>query len=203
MPYTTLLLPLWLTLSVPPAPAGGPFCPKLQLRATSAPRDGYACSPVADGLAVCYLCDDRPIATAQLSRAGYDLARLEAEARTQAAAALGPARPVRIDIEDMPGSHYWVSADGDGLDVAALLLPARLQTLLGPAPVVAVPGEGTLLAWIPGDNDTDTVIAVGVRRMHDQARRPVSPRVYQYRDGAWQVWGEVAAPPDPAPTPAP
>lgn len=187
------LFPLLLLL----LPSGGdamaetPFCPKLQLRATPEAREGYACQALAEGLALCYLCEDRPIATAQLSRAGLSLDQLQAQARSQTAPALHAGRPMRLEIHDMPGHHYWVSAEGDGLDVAALLHPERLQGLLGAPPVLAIPGEGTLLAWIPGDPDTDTVLAVGAQRMHAQARRPVSPRVYHHTDGQWAVWGEA------------
>ena len=187
----TVLLTLALSDTQAETPAEAPYCEQLTLRATSAAREGYACESLAEGLAVCYLCEDRPISTTQLQQRGYDLARLSAEARAQTAAAVDAGRPLQQEIHDMPGRHYWVSAVGDGLDAAALLHPERLAQVVGAPPVVAVPGVGALLAWAPGDEEVDTVIAVGVRRMSEAARRPVSARLYHHKDGEWKVWGEA------------
>ena len=48
--------------------------------------------------------------------------------------------------------------------------------------------------WIPGDEELDKVMAVGVRRMFDEAKYPVSDKVYRWHNGEWVVWGEVVSP---------
>jgi hypothetical protein len=146
----------------------------------------------AAGLALCFTCSGEPITTEQQAAWGWSDAQLTEQARLASRDAITASRPLRQEVHDMPGRHYWLSASGDGLDMAAFLHPEALAAALGgEAPVVSVPGSGTLLVWLPGDQELDTVVAVGVKSMHGQAAWPVSDKIYRYQDGEWVVWGET------------
>ncbi len=101
----------------------------------------------------------------------------------------------RMQTKKVEGtSHeYWASSEDDGLDAAPLLQPGRLMKLVGGPPVVAVPAQGVVIAWLPGHPERDQILAVGVRRMHDAAEHPISPRIYRWDGKRWVVWGEVTA----------
>jgi len=96
-------------------------------------------------------------------------------------------------VSGMPGQYRFSNAD-DGRDVAPLLKPDALAALMGGAPVVAVPAQGAVVVWKPGDAALDKVLAVGVRKIFDQASHPISPRIYRWNDGEWTVWGEAVKP---------
>lgn len=151
-----------------------------------------ACTEAAEGLALCFTCGDAPISTAHQEAWGWSTAKLTEAARSASAAAVSTARPMRQEVHDMPGRAFWVTNLGDGYDMAAFLHPEQLAAALGtPAPIVAVPGEGFLMAWAPGDEELDTVMAVGIKQMHSRAARPVSDKLYRYQEGEWVVWGEA------------
>ena len=171
--------------------AGAGICEDLQLRPAPAVVPGQACQPLAEGLALCYSCGPQPIDQAQLDAWGVDLAALTEAASQVALSGLTEGRPVRQEIADMPGQFYWLSGEGDGLDSAGLLHPARLSAIAGTTPIVGVPAQGALLFWIPGDPAVDKVIAVGIRRMFEAAAQPVSDKLYRWHNNAWVVWGEV------------
>lgn len=88
---------------------------------------------------------------------------------------------------------YWIRAEGDGKDHLAMHWPKALAMQLHSDPVVAVPVRGVFVAWLPGDPEFDKVMGVGVRKMYETLPDPVSPLLYQWRDGAWATWG-VAKP---------
>lgn len=92
---------------------------------------------------------------------------------------------------DGVSGRYFVRAVGDGFDAAALLRPELLAELAGASPVVAVPEDGTVLWWVPGDPDFDKMVAVGVRRMVEASDSPVSSRIYRHTGTEWSTWGEV------------
>ncbi|MEL6342840.1 MAG: hypothetical protein AAFV53_06885 [Myxococcota bacterium] len=169
-------------------------CAALRLRPTPAPREGYACQALADGLALCLMCGSAPITDDQLRSWGVTASDARTAAAAATAAVLTDQRPLRVEIPDMDGRAYFVSQHGDGLDAAALLHPERLAALLGQDPVIAVPAHDTLIAWVPGDSELDKVVAVGVKRAHEAAVHPVSEKLYQFKDGEWIVWGQLKTP---------
>lgn len=153
-----------------------------------------ACDDLAERLVLCFTYVEagtrRYVTGADLARWELTADRLVAHARAGARGGLTETRPAVSQIPDMEG-RYWQTEAGDGLDAAALVWPEELERRLGAHPVVAVPGRGSLLAWIPGDRSLDTVMAVGARKMFQAAATPVSPLVYQWVEGEWRVWGEV------------
>ena len=101
------------------------------------------------------------------------------------------ATPARTFTVDGVAGRYFVRAAGDGFDAAALLRPELLAELAGAVPVVAVPEDGTVVWWVPGDPDFDKMVAVGVRRMVEASDSPVSSRIYRHTGTEWSTWGEV------------
>ena len=162
------------------------------------------CRPFAEGIGLCFTLHDgavrRYVTRADLAAWGMDLAAVAAVAVAAAAAAIGDARPVAQSIEGVAGT-WWLGAEGDGLDAALLLYPDRLAARCGAAPVGASPEAGVLMAWVPGSAELDKVMAVGVRRMHDAADHPVSPRIYRWNGEKWVVWGQAVATDEPARAP--
>lgn len=163
----------------------------MRLRPAPAPVDDAVCTDIAEGLALCFACGDTLLTQQQQQAWGVSTAQLLEQARTASAHAIGDGRPVRQDVADSPGHHYWISAAQDGYDMAALLHPEALSASIGATPVIGVPGRGALIAWVPGDRELDTMVAVGIKTMHEQAAFPVSDKLYQYTDGEWTIWGEA------------
>lgn len=150
-----------------------------------------ACVDIAESLSLCFSCGDAPITETQRQAWQLSPEQLLAHVRTTTAPAVSAAHFQREEVVDSPGHVYWVSASQDGLDAAGLLHPDALRQLIGGEVVVGVPGRGVLIAWIPGDPELDTMVAVGIANMHEQAANPISDKVYFYRDGEWVVWGEA------------
>ncbi len=169
-------------------------CTDLRLQPRGTALSGYVCTELSEGLNLCTACGSRPVRVTEPAEWGLDMAAVSAAVSERAAAALTDERPVRQVIADMPGAAYWVSQVGDGYDAAGLLHPDRLFEIAGTTPVIGVPAVGTFLMWIPGDAETDKVMAVGVRRIFESAEYPVSDKVYRWHNGAWRVWGEVVGP---------
>lgn len=151
-----------------------------------------ACRDLAEQLMLCFVAGDerRYVTRAELVAWGEDLAAVEARAKVAALAGFNADRPAMMAVDGLSG-RYWLSAEGDGLDAAALLYPERLAAIVGGEPVVAVPAAGVLLMWVPGDKDLDKVMAVGVRQMHDASEHPVSSRIYRWNGQKWVVWGQA------------
>lgn len=165
-----------------------------------------ACHRVATGLLMCAA----PIASPQTIAMMADLVAagttLSAVMASQGAALEDhwEGKPAGTHaVEGMKG-RYFVRAAGDGHDAAGMLRPDLLAGLAQGDPVVAVPEDGTLLWWTPGDSEFDKMVAVGVRRMVDASEAPVSARIYRWNadSEAWAVWGEVRGSVD-LPVPAP
>jgi len=152
------------------------------------------CRPVAEQLSLCFVkggAGDLDYVTGRdLQGWGLDATQLEERAKTASAKGFSEVRPALASVEGMSG-HYWVSAEADGLDAAGLLDPAQLARIAGAPPVVAVPVQGALLFWVPGDGDLDKVMAVAVRRMYDSSAQKVSPLIYRWQDTHWAVWGRA------------
>ena len=152
-----------------------------------------ACRRLVTGLVVCLTPAARPgeiamrgaiLAAGGSESAGFDAVRDSLEG----AWARVPAQT--HSVEGIKG-RYFVRAAGDGFDSAALLRPELLARLAGADPVVAIPEDGTLVWWVPGDEDFDKMLAVGVRRMAEASPHPVSPKVYRYDGDKWVVWGQA------------
>ena len=110
---------------------------------------------------------------------------------TRAAWAARP--PERAEV-DGGGGAYLLRAVGDGHDALGLLIPEVIEAAVGGPAVVAVPRAGVLLAWRPGDADLDKILAVGVRRIADEAPAVISSRIYRWDGSRWLIWGEVRGP---------
>ena len=144
------------------------------------------CDLLAEQLSLCYVKGTTGnldyVTAADLSDWALDRAALKAAAQKSAAApavAVAPkrrgfsaTRPTESGIEGMAGK-WWLSAEADGLDAAGLLFPDRLTEIAGAVPVVAVPAQGALLFWVPGDPELDKVMAVAARRIYDSADQRV------------------------------
>ena len=65
---------------------------------------------------------------------------------------------------------------------------------VGVGAVFSVPALGVVWAWKWGDAENDQIMAVGVRRIFEQADFPLSPKILRYSEGAWVVWGEAVLP---------
>lgn len=92
---------------------------------------------------------------------------------------------------------FHLRSQGDGLDTALLARPDLLDAAFGSGVVLAFPDQSTTLAWVAGDAELDTILAVAVRRAWEAAERPVSPRVYRWDGERWREWGQ-ARPVDPS-----
>ena len=152
------------------------------------------CRLLAEQLSLCFVkgtAGSLDYATAtDLGAWGLDADQLYERAKTAAQQGFSDTRPGLAAVEGMSG-RYWVSAEADGLDAAGLLYPERLAQIAGGQPVVAVPVQGALLFWVPGDGDFDKVMAVAVRRMYDGSAQKVSPLIYRWQDTHWAVWGQA------------
>ncbi len=154
-----------------------------------------ACQRISTGLLLCASSSEPPhrIATiADLTASSATLSSLLKQATGQVEERWANQPASTHTVAGMKG-RYFVRAVGDGFDASAMLRPDLLADLAGAAPVVAVPEDGTLLWWVPGAADFDKVVAVGVRRMVDASKAPVSSRIYSWDTSAeiWTVWGEV------------
>lgn len=154
------------------------------------------CDPLAEAVMLCLTVQVeggyRYATAADLEAWALTASQARLVAVTAARGSLGPTRPEQVQVIDMPHS-YRLSAEGDGLDHAALVAPDLLATWYGEQVRVAVPGRDVLLAWSAGDEELDRVMAVGVARIHEASEHPVTARVFTWdaEAGAWSVWGQA------------
>lgn len=182
------------------AAAGSPSSPPslfpmaLSPSRAAAEQPAPACRLLAEDLSLCFVKgkgDELDYVTADDLKAwGLDLAAVEALARDASKAGFSPGRPAQASVEGMSG-RYWVSSEADGLDAAGLLWPDRLAEIAGATPVVAVPAQGVLMFWVPGEDAMDKVLAVGARKIQAAAEQPVSRKIYRWDGARWAVWGEA------------
>jgi len=184
----------WTLVAHPPAAEDARSA---EARAAGASGDAAvpACHRVATGLLLCAADRDRPGVIAmrsELAAGGTSLAALIDGQRNLLEARWADQPAGAHQVEGMKG-RYFVRAAGDGFDAAGVLRPDLLADLAEGSPVVAIPEDGTLLWWVPGDGDFDKVVAVGVKRMADASSAPVSARIYRWSadTAAWTVWGQV------------
>jgi len=103
---------------------------------------------------------------------------------------------------DCPGSMssvegmkamYWRAQPGENW-ACSLLAPQQLSALLGTKAVLfAVPAQGVLLAWAPGDDEMNTIMAVGVTEMFDALDSPVTPWIMRFTGTRWMTVGEAVS----------
>jgi hypothetical protein len=98
---------------------------------------------------------------------------------------------VEVRVED--GGHWWQVEAVDGREALVFLHPIWLERV-GPNAVVAAPASGLVLAWESGDEGNDKIMAVGVRRIFEEANSPVSPKIFRHTKQGWKVWGEAVLP---------
>lgn len=116
------------------------------------------------------------------------------------------ARALRVGAQAAEVAGTWVTIEGtshrflqvadvDGGVAGLLLRPDILKRRLGSDELrVAVPNVDVLLAWVGGDTERDTLLAVGAREMFEAQARPVSPLVLRWDGGAWRVFAEAKRP---------
>jgi hypothetical protein len=104
------------------------------------------------------------------------------------------AYPNPLVKKNVPGGGEWWQVEAEkGLQDLLFLRPHWLDRV-GEGAVVSIPAHGVVLAWKSGDAENDQIMAVGVRRIFEQADFPLSPKILRYSEGAWVVWGEAVLP---------
>ena len=167
-------------------------------RAAGATGDAteLACRPFAEALSLCFTwaasAGRKYVTRGDLEAWHLDLADLEARVLARAHQVLSEGRPERTAVVDMAAT-YWLSMEGDGLDMAGFLDPERLAATCGSDLRVAVPARDVFVAWNGGSGDLDRVLAVGVARINAASDHPVTTKVYQWDPASsqWEVWGEA------------
>jgi len=141
-----------------------------------------------DELLLCFRVVDggkrRYVHAGDLTAWGTDIAGLEA-----AAAGALDESPLEAQSID-GGGQWWLGAVPAGREATLLLQPEWLAAV-GPRPVVGVPAAGVVMAWSAGDEELDTIVAVGVRKAFETQPRPVTPLCLEWTGTGWKAWGEA------------
>ena len=100
------------------------------------------------------------------------------------------------ELEERPiegtAGHYWVLAHGDGWTAAGVLNPTLLAQKLGSQSVmVALPTDGILMAWQPGNPERDHIMVVGARELYDAQKEGVTAVVYSWTGTRWLAYAEA------------
>jgi hypothetical protein len=163
-------------------------------QARSGLRGELACRGLAPGLRLCFRSGEIEgvgyVTQSHLTGWGETLPQVEARALHASLRGFGVDRPAPVTVEGMTG-RYWMSAEDDQLDHAGMLYPDRLAAIAGENPVVGVPARGILVFWVPGDADFDKVVAVGVKRLYEEAQHAVSPDIFRWNGNEWVLWASV------------
>ncbi len=101
-------------------------------------------------------------------------------------------------IEGISGEYLKI-VDGDGWSASALLAPDALAARLGGPPIaVALPSDTVMLAWKPGNDQVDLIMAVGVHEVFAAAEAPVTEVVHRWDGTTWTAWA-MTLPATPSP----
>jgi len=130
----------------------------------------------------------RWVTTADLARWDVDLPGLRAEITRRASEEVVLER---VQVTGMD-AWYWVSTRQDGWAAAGVLHPDRLVSEVGgEAVLVALPVDGVLLAWKPGDAELDRVVAVAVHELYTEQQGPISSVVFRWDGTRWAPFAEA------------
>jgi len=88
------------------------------------------------------------------------------------------------------GGQWWLGGVAAGREATILLRPDWLISL-GERPVVGIPASGVVMAWGAGDEELDTILAVGVRRAFETQPKSITPLCLEWTGESWQAWGEA------------
>ena len=152
-----------------------------------------ACHDFAEGLVFCFRQRSgdtlRYLEQADLEGLGLSLEQVSAVSKEAASEHVKPDRYTREEIETL--GFYWRSSVMDGWDAAGFLYPDKLKAMVGGIPLVAIPQQGVFLFWAQGNHALNKAVASGVKEIYLSSSHPVSPFVYRYSKGKWEVWGEA------------
>ena len=70
-------------------------------------------------------------------------------------------------------------------------LPSPMSETPRTAADVAMPTSGVFLAWPPGSEELDQVMAVAVRELYDPADDAISDLVYRWDGDQWRSWARA------------
>ena len=171
--------------------------------AETAGLDGPALTPACRAwsafFAMCFMVEEdgarRLIHQGDLEEWQVDDAELEELARSQGLSLLSTFSGHQVGIADLKDDAYWLFEGENGLASTALLYPEWMVDRVGEGMVLAIPSRGRVVAWVPGDEEVDRVIAIGIRRLYEQAQIPVSSVIVRWNGQAWVRWGEAQARP--------
>ena len=100
----------------------------------------------------------------------------------------------RKQIPEMKGA-YWSSNKANGLDCIGLLHPIEMSQLVGGTVLAAVPDSGSCVFWAKENEELQAgynlVLAVGIYKMYEGSRHPVSKQIYEWNGQKWEIWGEA------------
>ena len=100
----------------------------------------------------------------------------------------------RKEIPQMKG-FYWASNKANGLDCIGLLHPIEMSQLVGGTVLAAVPDSGSCVFWAKENEELQSgynlVLAVGIYKMYQGSKHPVSKQIYEWTGQKWEVWGEA------------
>lgn len=156
-----------------------------------------ACQPLLREVALCFRAWEdkkrRWVTVDDVRAWNTDIAGLRERVAAPALAAL-KSEPHQAPVQGMD-HQYWILQDSDGWAVSPLLHPQRLFERMGvPASTevrVAMPTSGVFLAWAPGSEELDQVMAVAVRELYDPADDAISDLVYRWDGKEWRSWARA------------
>ncbi|MBM74922.1 MAG: hypothetical protein CMK59_05950 [Proteobacteria bacterium] len=153
-------------------------------------EDLELCFRYLEGLQLPYLKKNNPIATEHTPEDLYRLVRAETKGLMS--------NPLEIyekkEIPDLKGV-YWASNKANGLDCVGLLHPVEMSQMIGGTLLAAVPDSGSCVFWAKENEEIQAgynlVLAVGIYKMYENSRHPVSKQIYEWTGQKWDIWGEA------------
>lgn len=166
---------------------------KVRANGAEGPAAVVACRDFAEDLVLCFTVPEgegqRMVTQADLEAWACDMAVVEQRAVTAVQEGMSTERPQVVPVEGDTRT-YLLSAEGDGLDQAALFSPEALRLRFGGSDfAVGIPARGVLVAFALGDRELETIVTVGIRRLWESLEDPITPVVYGWNGEAWTAWG--------------